>query len=162
MDPRPLDQRHRQPGVWIPGLGIGRGIYLVGQQSAESVDRLVQRPGQRPERGSHLHPRRGHRRAVGAHSAPHPRGHLPVRRPAWPGLQPVRAHVPRHRHEPSPVRSARGPDQDLPPSTGEPLEHGPTPLDHRLCRVDAGRLAKRDRAVHRHRRRSRDGSALRP
>ena len=69
VHPCAVVERHRQLVVRLPGVGVRIGIHLVRQQSREPADSLVQRPGQGPRQRSDLHPRRRHRRTVGADGA---------------------------------------------------------------------------------------------
>ena len=48
VDAGAVGQRHRQPGVRLPGVGRGRGLHLVEQQSRASADALVERSRRRP------------------------------------------------------------------------------------------------------------------
>ena len=60
-----------------------------------------------------------------------------LRRPTRPGLQPLRAHLARHRARAAAVRAARRPDQDLAPDDPEQLGPHPAPLGHRVRGVGA-------------------------
>ena len=91
VDSRALDQRHRQPGLRISGVGRRLRLYLVGQQPGASADSLVERSGYRPPGRSHLPARRGERRALVPDGAAHSRRSGRLCRPARLGLQPVRA-----------------------------------------------------------------------
>ena len=84
---------------------------------------------------------------------------LPIREEAWPyhvppraGLQPLQPPLARHRARPAPVRAARGSGEDLAGSGSTTTPAAPRRLSrHRLRRVGARRLARRHRAVRRHR-----------
>ena len=47
VDAGAVDQRDRESGVRLPGLRVGLGLHLVGQQPREPAHRLVERSGQR-------------------------------------------------------------------------------------------------------------------
>ena len=98
VDARALDQRRRQPRLRLPGLRVGRRLHLVGQQPREPADALVQRSGQRPARRGRSTSATRRPASSGRPTAlPDPRGRVALRRPPRPGLQPLRAHSPRHR-----------------------------------------------------------------
>ena len=69
----------------------GRRLHLVRQQSRESADPMVERPGRRSKRRSLLFARRRHRRAMGPNRVAHPRCSGDLHGPTWSRLQPVRA-----------------------------------------------------------------------
>ena len=158
------------PAPWInvvanPAFGFqvsesGAGYTWSRQQPGEQAHALVQRSGQRCAGRDDLRPGRGDRRAVGPDRAADPGGRLDLRRPARSGLQPIRAHVARHRAAPAPIRAGRGPGEDLPADDREPVRPVPAALGDGLRRVGAGRVAQRhERAVHRHRGRLPHGGA---
>ena len=93
---RALDQRDRQCGLRLPGVGRGQRLYLGGQQPREPAHALVERPGARPGRRGAVRPRRGKRRSVDRHGAADTRRGQLHRAPR-PRLQPLRARGPRHR-----------------------------------------------------------------
>ena len=137
------------PAPWInvianPSFGFqvsesGRGLHLVGEQSGESADAVVERPRERCARRGALHPGRGERRALGANGVTHSRGHLAVRRDPRSRIQSLRAHLPRNRARAPPARATGGPDQSLAPRYREPLGAAASPLRYRLRRVGARR-----------------------
>ena len=162
MDTGALDQRHRQPRVRLPGLGVRRRIHLVASTAARTSSR----------RGPTI--RSATRRARRSTSA--------TRRPARCGARPRcrSGRTPRptsSRHgqgysrfehtshgialDLAAVRADRGPGEDLAAHHREPVRQAPPPLGDRVRRVGAGRLARRDRAVHRHRGRRGHGRDLR-
>ena len=156
MDARALDQRHRQSVVRLPDLGRGRGVHVGDQQPAAPADPLVERPGERPARRGALRARRGRRRALDADGAADSRGRASLCRQPWPGLQPVRARLARHRARAAAVRAVGRPDQDLPADDHESVGPVAPPLDHRVRGVGAGPVARRFGAVRRDGDRSRD------
>ena len=121
VDAGAVDQRDRQRTLRLPGLRVRRRLHLVGQQPREPAHAVVERSGLRSARRGDLRARRGERRGLGADRAPDPRGARDLRRAPRPGLQPLRAHLARHRARAAAVRPARRPGQDLAADAREPL-----------------------------------------
>ncbi len=113
VDARALDQRHRQSVVRFSDFGRRQRLHLGDQQPAAPADALVERPGERPFRRGALRPRRGRRGGVDADGAADSRGGVAVCRETRPGVQQVRARLPRRGARPSPICAAGGPRQDL-------------------------------------------------
>ena len=161
VDPGPVDQRHRQSRLRLPGRGRGQRLHVVGIEPREPAHALVERPGHRSAGRGPLRARRGHRRAVGADGPADPRRVRALRRPARPGIQPVRACRARHRARPPPVRAARRSGQDLAADDPQHVAAGPAAFGHGLCRVGARPVARRVGAVARDGDRSGNGRDVR-
>ena len=92
VDAGAVDQRDRQPAASASRSSeSGAGYTWAVNSQREPAHAVVQRSGQRSARRGDLRARRGERRALGADGAADPRGGRAVRRPARPGLQPLRA-----------------------------------------------------------------------
>ena len=112
------------PAPWInvianPSFGFqvsveGGGYTWSINSQQNQISSVVQRPGQRSAWRSLLPSRRRQRRTLGSHGSADSRRNLALRRPAWSGLQPFRAHFARNLARASAIRAARRPDQDLP------------------------------------------------
>ena len=105
-DARAVDQRDRQRGLRLPGVGRGQWLHLGGQQPREPAHAVVERPRARPGGRGAVRARRGKRRRVDGHGAADARRRQLHRAPR-PRLQPVRARGPRHRARAAAVRSRR-------------------------------------------------------
>ncbi len=160
VDPGALDQRDRQSLLRFLRVRIRLGLDLGGQQPAEPVDALVQRPRQRPSGRGDPRPRRGDRRDLGA-DGPSRARRVALRGAARPGVQPIRAREPRHPARPDAVRAARGPGQDLVSRRREPFPRAPGPLGHCVRRMGARRPARRLGSLHHHAAGRGDRGALR-
>ena len=161
VDTGPVDQRHRQSRLRLPGRGRGQRLHLVGIQPREPAHALVERSGHRPAGRGSLCARRGLRHAVGADRPADPRRDRALRRQARPGIQPVRARRTRHRARPPPVRAARRSGQALAPDDPEYVAAGPAAFGHCLCRVGARPVARRVGALARDGDRSGNGRDVR-
>ncbi len=162
VDSGPVDQRHRESGLRLPGLRVGLGVHVVDQQSGEPAHRVVKRSGERSIGRDDLRQGRREWRAVGPDGAPDPGGRRALHGPARSGLHSVRARRPRHLPRAPAVRAARGPDQGVPSHGEERVRTIPPAVCHRVRRVGPRRVAVRLRAVHRHRDRPDDGGDARP
>ena len=108
-----LDQRHRQSGLRLSGVGRRQRLHLVGQQPREPAHAVVERPGLRPSGRSVLSTRRRHRRTMvlrlRCRSATTP----PPMLRGMAGATAASSMRPWHRRESAAVRSDRRSDQDL-------------------------------------------------
>ena len=107
VDAGALDQRRRQPGVRLPGLGVGRRLHLV----RATAGRTSSRPGPTTpspiRRARSLYVRDEETGELwGPTPLPIRGGRRALRRAPRPGLQPLRAHRARHRARPRAVRAA--------------------------------------------------------
>ena len=153
VDTGAVGERDRQPCVRLPGLRVGSGLHVVGQQPRAAAHPVVQRSGQRPAGGGHLRPGRGDRAGLGTDGASDPRGRR-LRGPTRARLQPVRARGARGRAGAAAVRARRRSDQGLPAHPDEPIRSGPPALRDGLRGMGPWRVAERRGAAHRHRDRS--------
>ena len=145
-----LDQRDRQPGFRLPGVGRGQRLHLGREQPREPAHALVERSGLRSGRRSALRSRRRHRRSVDRHGAADP-GPGQLHRAARPWLQPLRTPGARHRPRTGAVRAAGRPREDFAPDAAQRLRPAAPAVGHRLCGVGARHRARRLCPVHRHR-----------
>ena len=118
------------PGQWTPAPWLnvianpefgfqvsesGSGYTWSVNSRAEQAHALVERSRERHAGRDVLRARRGQRPGLGADPSPDSRRVLALRDPARPGLQPLRAHLPRHRAGAPAVRTGSRLREDLAP-----------------------------------------------
>ena len=165
LGPGPVDagavvQRHRQPVVRVPGLRVGLGLHLVGEQPREPAHAVVERSRQPTRRARRSTSATTRPASCGARrpcrSAARSRPTSPVTAPGTAGSSTSTTASQLDLVQFVPL------DDPLKVSAAdhrEPLRPHAAPVGHRLRRVGAGHLAGRRRATHRHRARPGDASA---